>query len=240
MKRYRGLSDDRLQHLAGGYARKYGYGMECWNFLAYRGKLHGFVHHNAAGIVDRMATNCDENKGQQKFVNATVLWAATKNSLATETYIIGWWKHATIYRESRPHPYRKKIERDIQRHGHEMEDEPTYRITCAETDSYLVPETERAFHIPRGSGWMGHRSLVWYADGRGKGNKEEHCRFKRAVGAYIVGVSSSGSMDHFPELDDVGHEDGRAKFIKHFLLIRDTPSEEVYVLNMFRMRGSRI
>ena len=25
-----------------------------------------------------------------------------------------------------------------------------------------------------------------------------------------------------------------------FLLIRDTPSEEVYVLNMFRMRGSRL
>ena len=24
------------------------------------------------------------------------------------------------------------------------------------------------------------------------------------------------------------------------LLIRDTPSEEVYVLNMFRMRGSRL
>ena len=27
---------------------------------------------------------------------------------------------------------------------------------------------------------------------------------------------------------------------KNFLLIRDTPSEEVYVLNMFPMRGSRI
>ena len=27
---------------------------------------------------------------------------------------------------------------------------------------------------------------------------------------------------------------------KHNLLIRDTPSEEVYVLNMFRMRGSRL
>ena len=27
---------------------------------------------------------------------------------------------------------------------------------------------------------------------------------------------------------------------KGFLLIRDTPSEEVYVLNMFRMRGSRL
>ena len=25
-----------------------------------------------------------------------------------------------------------------------------------------------------------------------------------------------------------------------FLLIRETPSEEVYVLNMFRMRGSRL
>ena len=28
--------------------------------------------------------------------------------------------------------------------------------------------------------------------------------------------------------------------LKNNLLIRDTPSEEVYVLNMFRMRGSRI
>ena len=27
---------------------------------------------------------------------------------------------------------------------------------------------------------------------------------------------------------------------KAILLIRDTPSEEVYVLNMFRMRGSRL
>ena len=27
---------------------------------------------------------------------------------------------------------------------------------------------------------------------------------------------------------------------KDVLLIRDTPSEEVYVLNMFRMRGSRL
>ena len=27
---------------------------------------------------------------------------------------------------------------------------------------------------------------------------------------------------------------------KGILLIRDTPSEEVYVLNMFRMRGSRL
>ena len=32
----------------------------------------------------------------------------------------------------------------------------------------------------------------------------------------------------------------RERITNHFLLIRDTPSEEVYVLNMFRMRGSRI
>ena len=33
---------------------------------------------------------------------------------------------------------------------------------------------------------------------------------------------------------------GRQALSNFFLLIRDTPSEEVYVLNMFRMRGSRL
>ena len=38
---------------------------------------------------------------------------------------------------------------------------------------------------------------------------------------------------------DVSYETIRRWALK-FLLIRDTPSEEVYVLNMFRMRGSRL
>ena len=33
---------------------------------------------------------------------------------------------------------------------------------------------------------------------------------------------------------------GPEGLLKADLLIRDTPSEEVYVLNMFRMRGSRL
>ncbi len=43
--------------------------------------------------------------------------------------------------------------------------------------------------------------------------------------------------------DDAGRLSGiisERDLIKAILLIRDTPSEEVYVLNMFRMRGSRL
>ncbi len=36
------------------------------------------------------------------------------------------------------------------------------------------------------------------------------------------------------------YENVEAAAPKIYLLIRDTPSEEVYVLNMFRMRGSRL
>ena len=216
MKKYQGLSDDPLEHFSGRYAREHGYGMECWNYLAYRGKLHGFVHHRATAIVDRLARNCSENKGQERFANATVVWVATRDSLATETYIIGWWKDATIYREFRPHPHSEKIKRDILNHGHNLDDDPTHCISCSEADSYLVSEPDRVFQIPRGSGWMGHRSLVWYADGRDEDNEKGHRLLKKTVRAYIMGISSSGSIDLFSELDDVSYEEGKRKFTGHF------------------------
>ena len=190
--------------------------MECWNYLSHRNKLHGFVQHSTSAMVDRLAKNCDEEEGQQEFCDATVVWVATRNSLATETYVVGWWKNATVHRNLRPHPKAKRIEREIIRNAHALDDEPSYCITCAEFDSFLVPEPERIFQIPRGKGWMGHRSLVWYADGDSDGHLEPHSRFKKAVGAYMVGILLLSATNFFSELDDNGHEEGRRKFMSHF------------------------
>lgn len=216
MKRYQGLSDDPLEHFSSRYAREHGYGMECWNYLAYRGTLYGFVHHSATAIVNRLTRNCGEDEGQDTFTGTTVVWVATRDRLATETYVIGWWKDATVYREFRPHPRSTKIKQDILKHGHNLDEEPTFCISCSETDSYLVPEPERVFQIPRRSGWMGDMSLVWYADGRDEDNKNGHCLLKKNVNAYITGISSSGTINWFPEFDDSSFEEGKRKLMSHF------------------------
>ena len=49
---------------------------------------------------------------------------------------------------------------------------------------------------------------------------------------YFSGENGAGQQD--PALL------GKEQRVIYFLLIRDTPSEEVNVLNMFPMRGSRI
>ncbi len=217
MKYYRGLTDDPLNYPAGTYPKKHGHGIECWNFIPHENNLYGFFEHtNPSSIIRRLTKNCGEIENTSRFNNATIVWTASRNKPAENTFIVGWWRNATIHSHYLPHPLRDEIEAEIEANLQTAEDTPKYCVSCSEGDAYLIPEEDRDFRVPRGLGWMALQSMVWYADGGGKANKREHLQFKNEVFSYIMGHHSIGAMGFSPELQDSEYSEGAKKFVSHY------------------------
>ena len=64
--------------------------------------------------------------------------------------------------------------------------------------------------------------------------------FNTATTPHVEVISAGGSISSIGNTASFLRMIAKEDITNIFLLIRDTPSEEVYVLNMFRMRGSRI
>lgn len=217
MKHYRGLTDDPLKYPAGKYSKTYGHGIECWNFLPHESNLYGFFEHpNPSSIIRRLTKNCGEKENTSRFSNATVVWTASKDKPVENTFIVGWWRNATIHSQYLPHPCRDQIESEIEANRQVVDDIPKYCVTCSSGDAYLLPEEDRIFKVPRGLGWMAFQSMVWYADGHGKANIREHLQFKSEVFSYIMGHHSISLMGFSSELQDIGYSEGAMKFVSHY------------------------
>lgn len=158
MKEYKGYKDSDKAIGGGSYYDDWKH--EQFNFLNMDGKYYGYVQppisaHKIESInLKRIEPSC--NPEDEELDDVLIIWTATSPEPDYKgTYIVGWYKHAKVYKYSQP------------RIGY---DHYSYYFSADVDNCVLLEEKERLnpkWKIPRGGeygeGWMG-RSNVWYAN----------------------------------------------------------------------------
>lgn len=146
---------------------------EQYNFKKVNDYYYGYVqpvtlgrdYDDATVNLQRIDREWEDNNS---IPEVTVVWIATKPSGSRGTYIVGWYRNATVYRC----------------HQYEPNSNHGYYAMAKSEDCHLVKEQLRLFEIPRATkdnlGFVG-QSNVWYADSR----KEEVSRLVEKVEKYI-------------------------------------------------------
>ena len=154
MKHYRGKQKDDKPLGGGSYPRETGKANEIYNFFPHQGRVLGFVQATKNTIrIERLGAKPDEDR-----VNGvTVAWAATDPE-AGRTYVVGWYKNATVYRNQQAAP------QDSKRYEPGTKKLYGSYVEASTADAHCLPVAERSLPVPRrGKGTMG-RSMVWYPD----------------------------------------------------------------------------
>lgn len=161
MKDYAGVSTSDPAVGGHGYLKQGHVGHEVFNFLPYRGKIYGYVPRAARiNLKNLGGFASDESIGA-----VTVVWIA-RNPRDKKTYVVGWYKNATVFRDNDHIKLKRKDGFDV-----------VYQITAQADAATLLPVDQRLFQIPTAKveGNLG-QSPVWY------GGKEE---FRESVVAYV-------------------------------------------------------
>jgi len=155
---YKGIKGDAITG-GGKHVDNEGWGGEMFNFKTFQGKVYGYVqpkidkkHHNPSTIkLEKIGGSEDD----EKLNNVTIVWTATDPD-NRGTYIIGWYKNATVYRYEQSSPKNS---------NRKYKNIPlNYYSTAKSKDATLLPVDERSVSIRRqAKDWMG-QSNVWYAD----------------------------------------------------------------------------
>lgn len=152
MERYEGLiGNDSEIHGGGSYVEEYGYGYEIFNFKKIGSKVYGYAQAGGSNNLQRLGANKDD----EYIEDILVVFTATHKDGGT--YIVGWYKNATFFKDYQ----------DIKLAQRKFKDEYIgyYAITDAENAVLLSVDERFAFPIipRRVKGGMG-QSNVWYAD----------------------------------------------------------------------------
>jgi hypothetical protein len=149
MKSYRGLHNDSIAR-GGSFVGRHGYGYEMYNFSPYNQHLYGYVQVTGSINLERLGGS----KQADSIDDVLVVWVANHRNRGT--YIVGWYKHATVFRTmqvSDENPTRAFKGEHL-----------GYNTTAKAADATLLPVDSRVFRIPRkAKGGMG-QSNIWYAD----------------------------------------------------------------------------
>lgn len=170
MKRYRGHSNQ--DKIKGGGSYNPDDKHEAFNFQDVNGHCYGYVQPTKWSEIkiERIDSSC--LKSDDYLDDVLVVWTAT-NPIECGTFIVGWYKHARVYRTFQ-HDTKSK-----ERNGYD------YNIEAFSSDCTLLIEKERTMQVPRAKtsmnkGFMG-QSNIWYAD---SDTKEIMC-FRQTVIDYI-------------------------------------------------------
>jgi len=165
----RGSLEDSISG-GGSFVEYYGFGYEAYNFKPYKGVMYGFFEPMGSEEkrrtirIERLGSGMDDDHVD----GVTVVWVASDPEEGG-TFIVGWYKNATIYRNMRRTPDKKRVF---------MGDHLEYCVRANQEDCKLLLEEERIFQIPRGRGGMGHAN-IWYAD-------NNPGKIKENVRSYII------------------------------------------------------
>ncbi|MBG8556074.1 protein NO VEIN domain-containing protein [Hymenobacter guriensis] len=155
----------------GAHTREQGWGGEIFNFKPYRGRYYGYVRttHGGAIRLERLGAA----RADDRIEGVTVVWTAPRPAKeGGGSYIVGWYKNATLFRTERPRPANSRhLWQD-----HLME----FYATAAATDVVLLSRDSRLFPVPRSKAKSMGQSNVWYAD------DEANLDFVQQVQAYIA------------------------------------------------------
>ena len=152
MERYEGLSgNDTEIHGGGSYVEEYGYGHEIYNFQKTSGKVYGYAQPGGLNNLQRLGASADDD-----YIDGVlVIFTATHKDGGT--YIVGWYKGATFFKDYQETRLKER------KFGNEYIG--YYAVAEAEDATLLSVDERFSFPvIPRGvKGGMG-QSNVWYAD----------------------------------------------------------------------------
>jgi len=156
MQWYRGVTKTDKIKGGGSYVDEHDFGAEACNFRPYRGWCYGYVQAPARSDHVRIERIGADEKAE-KLDEVTVVWTARRRGWGT--VVVGWYRHATIYRRC------QSIDRSAQHiRGFKRS---LYYVRAREKDCHLVDAENRWFEIPRSRpgkrGGMG-QSNVWFAE----------------------------------------------------------------------------
>jgi len=159
MKRYEGLAADDPLIGGGAFVNENGFGGEMWNFhRSDDGYVYGFVE---PGLRDGNQKSIHVEKlggaaSDDRVDDVTVVWTAKRPQGGV--CVVGWYFHATVFRQSIRDPSRGSgsLGRDSQNVTQ------LYNVKAKAEDAVLLPEEERDLNVPRGKGGFG-QSNIWYA-----------------------------------------------------------------------------
>ena len=170
MKRYHGHSNS--DKIKGGGSYNPDDKHEAFNFQDVNGHCYGYVQPTKWSEIkiERIDSSC--LKSDDYLDDVLVVWTAT-NPIEGGTFIVGWYKHARVYRTFQ---YDTKLK---ERNGYD------YNIEALSSDCNLLMEKERTMQVPRATnalnkGFIG-QSNIWYADSE----TEKVANFRKLVIDYI-------------------------------------------------------
>lgn len=146
MEHYKGVKKNDIPIGAGSYVTENADGGEVYNFQPLRGKYYGYARiQKGRGL---RLTRLGASTGDELIEDITVVLFG-RNPETGGQRIIGWYEHATLYRDT------QRLQNN-KRNNH-----PWYVATAEVDNAYLVPEDNRLFPVPdNGPG----QSNAWYVE----------------------------------------------------------------------------
>lgn len=153
MNYYEGsITKDIIPMGGGKYVKENEDAHEKWNFLNVDGSCYGFVQNSGSFHIERFGKG---NIHANSVDDVLIVWCASEKK--NKTVIIGWYEHATLYRN-----YQDAICTPIS--GIDR----CYITKANADDCYLLPLEERVFEIGRaskvGAGKGFGQENFWYAE----------------------------------------------------------------------------
>lgn len=167
MKYYKGVCEGDQAYNGGSFVDENGYGLEELNFLPIdtddgRQVCFGYVEtkSNRGKVNDlhiEKIDGCSGDKNAPVTDDVLVIWCATKER--GDTTVVGWYKHASVYREYQPW---------LMEYDDGVEEDRYYNVSARAEDCTLLPQGERNAHkwwvpIAQYTKSFGFgQSLIWY------------------------------------------------------------------------------
>lgn len=158
MHHYQGPKLEDRTHGAHGYLQSHHHGAECYNFASFDGRVTGARpgDRRRSGAPKRLQIERLRAGPRQEAVDgAVVVWIARKPN-SKQTYVVGWYLNATVYRTPKPSGRRINEEEILI----SAEASAADATLLAVSDRNLVIESKRT--SPEGFG----QSPTWYGSER--------------------------------------------------------------------------
>jgi hypothetical protein len=166
MDEYDGLGKGDSIHGGAGFIKKEKWGMEIYNFRVHKGRVYGglFPGRFKKRYKDINISNIGALPEHDKIHGVTVIWTAPRRPAGT--FVVGWYKNATVYRTEQDAPQGSKRQNPKRK-----SESCGYYVEASAKDRKLLETDSRTLMVPRfEKGGMGISSL-WFAHRTALGRK---------------------------------------------------------------------
>lgn len=149
------IAGEEKPNSGGRWVLENGDAHEKWNFLNMDGRCYGYVQGNSDSMhIERLEGTSRRDEVAE---DVLVVWCACHPKKENGTVVVGWYEHATVYRDVQQMPATpiSGLERD-------------YWIKTKAENAYLLPTEFRTFKVGRaaqsGRGTGFGKQNYWFAD----------------------------------------------------------------------------